>query len=477
MKVAGWKPQGLLSSFFLFLLVITGGCAVHRVDEQLEPPTTLPESYNDKGTVTPPDKWWLSFEEPQLNQLMDQLLQQNLDLRSAWARLRQTEALAVQANASRLPEVTGTGVSSRNKQIFNGLEQTTNNFSLKAAANYEVDIWKKLSSTRRAAALDVLATRDDAEALAQTLTASLAKTWFAIIEQRETLALLEEQLEVSRDFLKVVETRFGQAQSSAVAVFQQRQNLSSIEAQIPTAEAQLHVLEHQLAVLLGKAPREASAGDRADLPQLPDYPELGIPLALLEQRPDIRAARSRINAADHRVGVAIANRYPSLRLTLDGGFQASDIDDLFSNFVWGLTSNLTGPIFDAGNRKAEVDRRRAVLETALNDYEKVILEAVREVEDASIRENKQREFLDRLDEQQKWSERALEAARSRYLRGVGDYLTVLTELSSLQRIQRTHINARRTLLDFRIDLYKAIGGKWSTDLTPSEPRTAIAGAE
>lgn len=476
-------------AWITLLAVTSAACSLHQVNEHVATPATVPDQYQQSSTgdatadepqpvaVTPQRStpWWHDFDDAQLDAMMEQLMAENLDLRASWARLRQAQQLAVQSRAALLPQVTGNGSSARSKALFVGQQALFSDYGLNAQVSYEVDVWKRLSQTARATQLDALANREDTEALAHSLSATLARAWFGVIEQHNQLKLLEEQKAVSQNFLKVVELRFGQALSSAVEVYQQRRQLASLEAQIPPAEEQLQLGLNQLAVLLGKTPGSIKAEEIGALAEPDPVSSMGLPADLLQHRPDVRAAALRLTAADYRVGVAIADRFPSLTLSGQAGFQAADLSDLFSDWVWRLAGNITGPIFDAGRRKAEVQRQRAALEVAISTYEQTVLTALREVEDAALRERKQREFLSTVAAQRTFAEEALEAAQSRYVRGIGNYLTVLTELSALQGIQRTELTAKRTLLEHRISLHLALGGLWSRDMTPMEPVQKVRG--
>ncbi|MDJ0840319.1 MAG: efflux transporter outer membrane subunit [Acidobacteriota bacterium] len=444
---------------------MTVGCSLHKVRENVPVPEIIPETYSTGGEAVLPETWWTAFGDSELDRLSDRVLNQNLDLRGAWARLVQFDALARQAGALRMPEVTYTGIASRARTNTFGQVVEGNLFSAQAGVSYEVDLWNRLSSQQRAGLLDYRASRQDLEIVAFSLTGATARTWYGIVAQREQLTLLEEQIEVNRKFLEVIEARFANGVASAVDVFQQRENLASIQAQIPSARLSLELLEHQLATLAGEAPLTPAPEERRTLPELPPLPSLGVPADLLQNRPDVRAAMLRVAAADHRVAVAVADQYPSLRLTGEAGFQADELGDLFSDFVWSAAASLIGPIFDAGRRQAEVDRTEAVVVERLAVYEAVLLDALREVEDALTSEHRRGQLIERLENQQGLAEKALEAAGARYLRGVGNYLTVLTETQALQRVQRELINARQARVLDRIDLYMALGGTWTENLT------------
>ncbi|MBN2430625.1 MAG: efflux transporter outer membrane subunit [Acidobacteria bacterium] len=446
-------------------------CAVHQPRESVTPPVKLPESFS-RATASSDlvDRWWESFEQPALTGLIQNTLSDNLDLRAAWRRLDQFSALAVQAGARRYPELSGEASTSRTRSSFYAGEElgersfATNQFPLNLSASYEVDLWGRVASLEEAAGFDLLVSRQDLEAMAISMAAQVAETWFSAVEQETQLKLVADQLAVGQTYLELVELRFGQGLASAVDVYQQRLQVASTRAQIAPTRSQRQVLENQLAVLQGKMPGTAWLDIPAVLPELPELPPAGMPADLLNKRPDVRAAYLRIMAADRRLGAAVADRYPALRLTARTGFQGRQVQDIFSNWIYSLAANLTAPLFDGNRRKAEVERNEARVAELINAYGSVLLQAVREVEDALTQEESQRQQLRDLGVQLELARSSLVRARARYANGLSDYLPVLTALQSQQQLERSIISARRQLISYRIQIYRALGGTWTTAL-------------
>ena len=214
-------------------------------------------------------------------------------------------------------------------------------------------------------------------------------------------------------------------------------------------------------VLLGKPPGQAPTVQTRALPPLPPLPDPGVPARLLERRPDLRAARLRVEAADERVGAAVADLLPTLRLSAEFGYQSFEISQLFDSFIGNLAAGLTAPLFDGGRRLAEIDRSDAVLFERLQQYGQAWITALQEVEDALAREREQKQLLSRLDEQIGLAEATLTRARESYLGGLADYLTVLTALQTVQTLERNRLAARGRLLSFRVQLHRALGGSWT----------------
>ncbi len=452
---------GLLCAGFLGLAL---GCAVHAVRKDVQPPASVPDRFSVDSTETPPlGQWWESFGDDELSLHVDQALEENLDIRTAWVRLDQVRALAVKAGAETAPWVSTEQGLSRSRTEM-GRAQTSNLFSFGLSASYEVDLWKRIESQRKAAELDVRASREEVEATAIGLAAQVVRNWYSLAEQRAQLQLLNEQIRISETFLELVELRFSQGQSTAVDVFQQREQLASLRTQVPLVESSIEVLRHQLAILLGQSPKTDVGGTTERLPQLSPLPEVGLPMQLLQQRPDLRAAATRVSAADYRIAVAVADQFPALRLRGGTGFQSAEAGDFFGNWLWNLASNVTTPLLDGGLRAAEVERTKAVIQERLLDYEKRVLIALREVEDALVRERQQQRHVELVVEQIEFARSAFEESRARFASSGGNYLPVLTALQALQRSERSLLTERRRRIDTRIDLHKALGGSWTATL-------------
>jgi NodT family efflux transporter outer membrane factor (OMF) lipoprotein len=456
-------------------LLLLPGCTVHEARESYPSGVDIPSAYSyPGGEASGAAQWWESYGDPALDRTIATVLDENPTLMQAWARLEQARALARQAATYRYPEVTGSVDASRNRTSFNvggeiGERNVTSDlFSLSAAATYEVDLWGRVRNLAEAAEVTAMASREDLDTIAMTLAARVAETWFGIAEQQSQLDLLDEQIEVGRTLLRLVELRFSLGQAAAVDVYQQRQQLASTESQVPLAKARLSVLRNLLATLLGLPAGRVPHHLPKALPALPSLPATGLPADLLRERPDVRASHLRIQAADHRLGASIAELYPALRLRVGGGFQWRDIENVFDTWVYQLAAGLVEPLYDGGRRRDEIDRRKAILTEMLEMYRASILNALREVEDALVLEERQKDYLLDLQEQVKLSKATLERSIFRYGRGLSDYLPVVTALLSLQNIERAELSSRRQLLSYRIQLHRALGGDWAESLRPPE---------
>lgn len=479
-----------------------GACLPHDVQQNPAPPTEVPDRFaagetaggeaagegdvdDGQGGESGPDAsaeeaaplvdpgvaWWTTFGDPQLAHLVRIGLRNNLDLRAAWARLDQARALAVQAGAPRFPSVDLELRGGRQRQFIPGIGTFDNDvFSASLPISYELDLFRRIGAQAAAAELDARASREDLETLAITLSANIAEAWYDLLAARARSDLLEQQLDANEAFLELTVLRFSQGLVSAVDVHQQRAVVASTQGLLAQVVSQEAEATHRLASLLGDAPGTPVGTDRSDLPELPPVPRSGLPSDLLVHRPDLRAARYRVEAADWRVGSAIAGRFPSIRLTGSVGFSATDIADLFQQVIWNVFANIGQSIIDGGQQSAEVDLRRAQLEESIENYGAALLTALVEVENALVQERQQIAFLEAQEDRAESSRNALRESRVRYQQGLTDYLTVLTALTNAQNADLDFIAARRQRISFRIQLHRALGGTWTRELPMPLPR-------
>lgn len=430
----------------------------------LEVPARYAETESD-GVVL--EGWCSDFQDPDLSHLIDLALAENFSLRAAWARVAQAEAMARQAGSALWPMLDAQLGASHSRSYapppLTPQEQSVFSASLPVA--YEVDIWGRIAATAEAADFDAMATRTDYESMAITVAAQVAEAWFDVIHQRAKRELLETQIETNQTFLDLVYYRMGRGLASAPDVLLQQQQIEMLQAELVMIDALEATAAQRLAVLVGEVPQTIVGGERPDLPLLPEAPSVGVPVDLLQQRPDVRSAQFRLAAADYRLAAAIVDQLPSLRLSGTVGFQATDLVDLLEEVFWSVAGSISAPLFDGFRRSSEVDRSEAVVDERLFQYAQTLLTAMMEVESSLVMERQQLAFIDRVELQMETAESALEIERERYRRGVTDFLRVLTSLQSVQRIERSLLDSHRQLLSNRVQLCRAVGGEWTRELS------------
>lgn len=449
----------ILTFYISFVFSVFTGCVTVERKAVL-PVVPSPEAFSDSGHAALPAKWWQSFHDAELNDLIEQGLDGNFTIRAAWDRLSQAEQIAAKSGAALLPNVDYEAGAGRTRQEASGTTTYRSSYSIGLAAAYEVDLWGRVRSTQQAAVLDAEAVKENVQAAAITLSASIAKTWYQLAEAKQQADVIRNQADTNQKVLDIITLQFKQGQINAADVFRQRQLVESSRGQLIQIEETIVLLQHQLSLLLGRNPGQWWAQDTIDLLTPGELPDTSIPSEVLQRRPDVLSAYKAIQAADLRAAAAVADQYPRISIAATAETSSSRARDLFDDWLANLAVNLTGPLFDAGYQKAEVKRARAVLSESINNYAQTTLEAIKEVEDAINQEYYQRQYITSLQGQLELARKTLESTRINYLNGQLDYLRVLDSLVSVQSLERNELAARRELVEYRIDLCRAIAGGW-----------------
>jgi NodT family efflux transporter outer membrane factor (OMF) lipoprotein len=460
----------------LMLAMAPVACSVYDVSPVLQPDVEIPLAWDVESDAGPMvDRWWLSFDDPQLDAHVRQALADNQSLRQAWARMAQAAAQAGISAAPLLPEVNLRTRSfnrsltdvKRDGALLPAGEYYDSNVMVGAGLSWELDLWRRVANTAEAAHLAAQASRADVEATALALSGQVTDIWFTIRAKTELLMVLQEQVRVSKALLRSVEFRWVNGLGTALQVLQQRQQLEAVRAVLPTAESQLDTAWNALATLLGRTPQDLRPEPvAASLPALPAFPALGAPADLLMRRPDLRARQQRLAGADHSVAAAVAALLPTLRLSIDGDLQYDQFSGPLGSTTASVGGSLFQPLFDANRRGLEVDRQKAIVEERLGAFAETFLIAVREVDDAIEQETWQRKLLQKIDLQLDIARDQLKEANLQYTEGVAEYLDVISAIQTLQSLQRQHVETRHQLLVYRANLYLALGGDWMGSLVP-----------
>jgi NodT family efflux transporter outer membrane factor (OMF) lipoprotein len=400
---------------------------------------------------------------------MESALAGNLTIEQASARLRQAEASAVKAGAARFPDLTGSG---KGETTYTGSSDTdtvtTDSYSLGLRASYELDLWGRVASGRRAALRSMEASRFNLQTAAMTVSAETVRTYFQWQLLSARLDLLNQQLDDRRKMLSVIEERFKTSQADALDVLRQREQVAAAEAAIPPVRDALQAAGNALAVLTGRPPQTDLHLEVKPLPGLPLRPAAGLPADLLAMRPDLQSAWAGLEQADWNVRAARAARLPAITLTGSLSTSDEDINNLFDNWIGNLAAGLAMPLIDGGSRRAEVRRTQAVSDEKIAAYREAVYGALAEVEDAVSAEQAQQERLAAVVRQSEYAAAAADEAYRRYTRGLETYFDALTSRTSSQSQQINALTARYDLLAARIQLCRALGGDWQKILNRGE---------
>ncbi|GDX85515.1 membrane protein [Methylococcaceae bacterium] len=438
---------------FIFVVFAFLPACVLTIDD-IKSPVELPAQFSNSGKQKLTTRWWQAFHDEELNKLCEEALTNNFSLKAFYNQLQQAQAIAKQAGAPLIPQL-NTSLTDTSKITE---KDTTNLLSLGLGFTtyYEVDLWGRIRTTQNATILDAQATQEDVNAAAISLTAKIASTWFKLLEQRQQLDLLARQISVNEKNVALLQVRYQSSQAAAADVLQQQQLLESSRGNKLTVISTLKVLENQLAVLIGKSPNTVVFAPTTKFISIPELPLTDMPATILKNRPDVKSAYLRIQAANQRIASAIADRFPKLSLSANFGTNSPSLQSFFNNWLATLAGNLVLPILDGGRRIAEVERNEAISQQALNQYANVLLTAVGEVENALIQEKQQQLLVQNLTQQVKLAQDSSDRIRARYLFGAMDFFRVLSAELTLQNLERTLLQAQQQLFDYRIALNKAL---------------------
>jgi len=452
------------------LPLLLAACAVTRVDPP--PPATPAAQYKEAGdwqrarAVEPvPDDWWTLFKDPVLDDLQHRLVIGNETLKSAVAAMASAHAVVEASRTVMWPTLSaGLGASrsgSPGSAAAGNTRNTSNSLSLSATANWEADLWGRLSLASSGAQASLLASADDLAAARLSAQALLAQTYFSLRTADAQLSLLDRSVVAYQRSLDLTQVRYDGGVAARTDVLQAQTQLKSTLAQAADLRAQRAQLEHAIAVLLGVPPSSLGLERNATLPSAPGVPPM-LPATLLERRPDIAAAQRRVSAAYAQMGVAAAAYFPDLSLSAEAGYRGSSLGKLVSapNLLWSLGASLTEAIFDGGQRKLASAQAKAGADQATSAYRQTVLTALQEVEDNLVQ-------AEQLEQEAKWQAEALQAAQKnleitldQYRAGTLSYLNVVVAQTAALGSESSLLSVRNRQLAAVNQLLKNIAGRW-----------------
>jgi multidrug efflux system outer membrane protein len=419
-------------------------------------------------------EWWKAFHDARLDLLVAEATAANQNLAAAAARVKQARALAGVARADRIPRVglQAGAQRGRDSAVAQGLAPGSpvtpgNVFQAGLGIGYELDLFGRVASNVSAAQADAAGSEATFRSVLLALQADVAQTWLRLRGTDAELDLLGQTVGLREESVRITQRRFELGQIGELDLARAKSELALTRADAVALTRQRSQLEHALAVLLGR-PAAAFGAVHDPLPEgeLPSIPA-GLPSALLERRPDIAAAQRAMIAANARIGVARAARFPLLQLTGAGGGESADLSDLFkwSSRSWLLGAALSLPLVDGGRGRANVERSEAVLEEAVAIYRQDVLTAFAEVEDNLSGLRTLAEQAEEIDAAQAAAQRSSELADKLYRGGRSSYLDLLDAQRNLASAQRTAVQLRSARALATVALIRALGGGWETQFT------------
>jgi len=416
--------------------------------------------------------WWEQFQDPVLDRLIERALTDDLDLKIALARVEESRAYLGAARRDRWPGVTAAISRTESKQqqpLFTTDRVETESYAAGLATLWELDLFGRVRRGVQAAGAEADAAVSDLRDAQVLIAAEVARNYVELRGAQKRLAVARANLGYSQDTLELTRVRLELGRGSELDVASAEARRAATEATIPPLVAAEIVAANRLAVLLGERPG-ALAGELAfrEVPAHLTTLAVDSPAALLQRRPDIRAAERELAAATARIGVAKADLFP--RLTLSGffGFVAGDADQLgeSGSRAWSVSPVLSWAGFERGTY-ASVVVAEARTQAALAIYERTVLQALEETENAFVTYGTHRARLESVVEQATASRTAAELARIQYREGALDFLRLLDAERTLLQAEDAVAAAESDLNASVVLIYKALGGGWEAAPVPT----------
>ena len=415
-------------------------------------------------------KWFEVFKDERLQELIRRALAGNYDLRDAVVRVDAARANLGITKADLLPAIAVNSdiTTLRNSTggafpLPQGFQQRRTFGSLALNfLSFEVDVWGRLRRATEAARADLLATEENRKAVVTTLVSEVATAYFNLLELDMELTIARRTLATREESLRLIGHREHNGLATVLEIRQGEQLVQAAEREIPAIEQLIEQTENYISLLLGRSPGAITRGrSLTDQEQPPAVPP-GLPSALLERRPDIRAAEQTLAAANAIIGVAKAAYFPRISLTGLFGSQSNQLSGLFTGAsgVWQFVPQVTQPLFTGGRIRSNVELATAQEQIALIQYERVIQTAFREVSDALVAHQKVREIRSKQELLVATLQDRSRLSYIRYRGGVDTLLNALDADRDLFDAELGLAQSRRNELLALVQLYRALGGGW-----------------
>jgi len=468
----------------LCALLAMAGCTLgpdYRRPDIQSPAAFQYEPKDAAATADTP--WWKQFNDPALEQLIDEALRHNTNVQIAAANVEQAAAVVTQTRSQLFPAV-GYGAGAQRErarepafaaQIPN-YPNPSSAYQAALQASWEIDLWGRIRRQSEAAYANVLATDEARRGVILSLVASVANSYLQLRGLDAQLDVAKKTLQTYKESVDLFTLQFQYGQVSMMNVAQAQSQYETAAAQIPLLEQQIAQTQNSLAVLIGRDPGPIVRGRSVYDLQLPQVPA-GVPSQLLERRPDLAQAEQQLVAANAQIGAAKALYFPTISLTGTFGSASSDLSKLFSGpaRVWSYAGTLAGPIFSFGAVSGQVAQAEAAQNAALLNYQLSIRNAFADVDNALVANQKLREQLDAQVKLVAALQQYSDLARLQYDGGYTSYSTVLQAEQALFPAQLNLASLRAQVFASAVNVYKAMGGGWvseadrQTGSTPAAP--------
>ncbi len=407
-------------------------------------------------------RWWHFYGDSTLCSIIRRTLDNNREMLAAAARVERMRALYRVAKADLLPNLTAGALSDYETNDYSGESAKRDpQFDLKATLGWEVDLWGRLRWARRKGAAEFRATVEEERAMRMTLVAEAASAYFRLMALDNELSIVRQTLSTRREGVEQARLRFEGGLTSETVYQQAKVEYASTASLVPELERRIEVTENALALLMGAYSDTTVLRSRVGAEyRLPESLPVGVPSTLLQRRPDVRASEERLRAAMAAAGVAYADRFPRLVLSLTGGWENDGLQGFFRSPFSYAAASVAAPIVGFGRKKARYRAAVAAYDEARFGYEQKVLEVFRETDDALVTYRKARRTAEAKGYLCEAARKYVSLARTQYRGGSIAYLDVLDAQRRYFDAQIGVSNAVRDEQLALVGLYKALGGGW-----------------
>src|SRR5713226_4440646 len=464
---------------FVISTLLLAGCAVGP--NYKRPQVAVPRQWTvaaARGTAPTPiekDDWWSSFQDPELNSLVERSAKENLDLKLALERVQEARAARGVARSGHFPSIDGAASATRNRQriiVPAGPQKSAvivpfeyNNFQGGFAASWGLDVFGGIRRSVQAATADMTAAEENRRDVLIILLGDVGRVYAQLRGFQRRLEIANKNIKTQQETLDLTSARAKAGLANELDVSRAAAQLESTKAVVPTLLSGIDVSIHRLSVLLGEEPGalRSELEKTNPIPSAGPEVDVGLPSDLLKRRPDIRRSEAQLAAATARIGEAKADLFPRFVLTGTAGRQAAQLHDLTlgaGNF-FSAGPGISLPLFTGGRIRSNIAVQTSRQREALINYESVVLRSLEEVQDALVNYSQEQERRDRLNEAVQHSQLAVELATEQYRAGLVDFLAVLEAQRDLYASQDQFVQSQTSVAADLIALYRALGGGWS----------------
>jgi outer membrane protein, multidrug efflux system len=460
----------VLTGMFFLVGFTMAGCSGSR--ESVQRDGAFPASYRGAlpmGSVAPADTviarlpYKSFFADKTLCALIDTAVVNNIDLQIALKNIDYAQQTHNSAKLGILPSLTLGAQDIRNNSSDNGARKTPQEYIASASASWEVDIWGKIRSRSQSALASYLKTQEAAKAVRTRLVADVAVGYYNLLMLDEQLDVLRKNLALADTTLRMIQLQYTAGQVNDLAIRQQEAARQSIAGSIPLIEQNILLQENALSTLCGRMPGPIRRNQLLFSEKVVDDLSPGIPAAVLQNRPDVRAAELAVRGANADVDEAGTMFYPSLIVTAQGGVSALRSSEWF-NVPGSLFSVLQGsllqPLFQRGQLKANFEQSKIKRDQAELAFKQSMVKAVEEVSDALVRLDKIKTQEVIAQERVVTLQHAVTNAAMLFNSGMATWLEVIVVQTNALNAELTLADIRRQHLAAMAELYRSVGGGW-----------------